>query len=187
MNISGRKIILRAIEETDLNLLHKWANDVELQSIIGNIHFPSSMLFHKEWLKKIQNDTLNQRFAIIVPHVGLIGLSTLMNINWRNNRAWHGIMIGNVDVRGRGYGYDAVMATMRYAFDELHFERLDTQMIEYNIKSIEFYCNKLGWKKEGVQRRWYFTKGRYWDRIICGITHQDYSELLERTHYWTHK
>jgi RimJ/RimL family protein N-acetyltransferase len=107
-----------------------------------------------------------------------------MDINWRNNRAWHGVMLGDVDTRGKGYGKDAVMATMRYAFDEMHLERLDGQMIEYNTGSVKFYCDKLGWKKEGVARNWYYTKGRYWDKIIVGVTRQDYAEFIERTRYW---
>lgn len=186
MNIVGNKVVLRAVEKGDLRRLHRWANDPKMQSIIGNIHFPSSMMFHEKWLESLQNDSLNQRFAIdpIEGAGGILGLSSLMNIDWRNNRAWHGVMLGDVSSRGKGYGYDAVMATMRYVFDEMHLERLDTQMIEYNTKSIDFYCNKLGWKREGIRRRWFFTKGQYWDSILAGMTRQDYAELLERTKYW---
>ena len=43
MNIKGKKIILRAIEEEDLKILHQWANDPMTQDMIGNLHFPSSM------------------------------------------------------------------------------------------------------------------------------------------------
>ena len=184
MHIKGKKVILRAIEESDLPLLHKWANDPEIQSTMGSIYFPSSIRFHKKWFEDLQGDSLNQRFAIETPDVGLIGLSSLKDISWRNNRAWHGVMLGDVNTRGKGYGRDAVMATMRYAFDEMHLERLDGQMIEYNTGSIRFYCEKLGWKKEGVCRRWHYTKGRYWDKIMVGITRKDYFELLERTKYW---
>jgi len=73
------------------------------------------MGFHKKWFESLQGDDLNQRFAIDTPDLGCIGLSSLMNIDWRNNRAWHGVMLGDVDTRGKGYGFDAVMATMRYA------------------------------------------------------------------------
>jgi RimJ/RimL family protein N-acetyltransferase len=76
------------------------------------------------------------------------------------------------------------MATMRYAFDELHLERLDGSMIEYNQVSIQFYCEKLGWKKEGVRRNYYFRRGRYWDQVVVGITKADYINLLEKNKYW---
>jgi RimJ/RimL family protein N-acetyltransferase len=184
MNIQGKKIILRAVEETDLLTLHNWANDPQTQDIIGNIHFPSSFEYQKTWFKNLQSDSLNQRFAIESKDQGIIGLSSLMHIDWKNNHAWHGIFLGDKDIRGKGYGMDAVMATMRYAFDELHLERLDGSMIEYNNGSIAFYCDKLGWKKEGVRRNYYYRKGRYWDQIVVGITRLDYFELLEKNKYW---
>jgi RimJ/RimL family protein N-acetyltransferase len=184
VNIKGKKIVLRAVEEEDLNTLHRWANDPDTQDQIGLIHFPSSMDFHRRWFEKLKTDTLNQRFAIESPDERIIGLSSIINIDWRNNHAWHGVMLGDVDIRGKGYGVDAVMATMRYAFDELHFERLDGSIIEYNKVSHSFYCDKLNWQVEGRRRNYYYRRGRYWDQIIVGVTREDYLELIERTGYW---
>ncbi len=184
MNIKGKNIVLRAIEEDDLATLHRWANDYETQDVMGNIHFPSSLDFHRSWFQNLKNEPLNQRFAIQAPGAGLIGISSIINIDWRNNHAWHGVMLGDAEIRGKGYGADAVMATMRYAFDELHLERLDGSMIEYNEGSIAFYCGKLGWKEEGRQRNWFFRRGRYWDRIVVGITRSDYANLVNQTKYW---
>lgn len=184
MNILGRKVTLRAIEEDDLPTLHGWANDPQTQDIMGDIHFPSSMAFHHEWFRKNTGDRLNLRFAIDTPDLGIIGISSIIDINWRNNRAWHGVMLGNADIRGKGYGVDAVMATMRYAFDELHFARLDGSMIEYNTASIKFYCGKLGWKEEGRRRNWFYRRGKYWDQVVVGITEGDYRELVSTNNYW---
>lgn len=184
MNIAGNKIILRAIEEEDLELLHKWANDPITQDIIGNIHFPSSFAFQKNWFDNLQKDSLNQRFAIEVPEMGIIGISSIINIDWKNNHAWHGIVLGDRDIRGKGYGVDTVMATMRYAFDEMHLERLDGSIIEYNKVSYSFYCDKLGWKEEGRRKNYYYRKGRYWDQIIVGITKDNYYDLLKKNNYW---
>lgn len=184
MNIRGKRIVLRAVEQSDLPLLHRWSNEPELQDILGNIHFPSSYEFHKAWFDGLRTDGLNQRLAIDAPDLGLIGLSSIMHIDWRNNHAWHGVMLGDADIRGKGYGVDAVMATMRYAFEEMHLERLDGSIIEYNAASYAFYCGKLGWKEEGRRRSYYFRRGRYWDQIVVGITRQDYAELVEKTGYW---
>ena len=183
MNIEGKTIILRAIEEDDLEILHRWANDPKTQDMIGNLHFPSSMDFHKMWFQNLKSDQLNQRFAIEAPDVGIIGISSIIQIDWRNNHAWHGIMLGDANIRGKGYGIDSVMATMRYAFDELHLERLDGSIIEYNTISFFFY-SKLGWKEEGRRRNYYFRRGRYWDQIVVGITKQDYYELIKHNKYW---
>ena len=185
MNIQGKKLALRAIEEQDLPLLHKWANDPVTQDGIGELHFPSSMDFHKSWFERLKNEHLNQRFVVDVPDVGIIGISTIVNIDWRNRHAWHGLVLGDSNHRGKGHGVDAIMATMRYAFDELDLERLDSSMIEYNKHSIATYCGKrLGWKEEGRRRNYFFRKGRFWDQVVVGVTRQDYREVVERTGYW---
>jgi len=184
MNIKGKKVVLRAVEEEDLLLLHKWANDPDTQDAIGLVHFPSSTDFHRRWFEKLKDDQLNQRLAIAAPDVGLIGLSSIINIDWRNGHAWHGVMLGDIDVRGKGFGVDAVMATMRYAFEEMNLERLDGSIIEYNTISHSLYCGKLGWKEEGRRRRYYFRRGRHWDQIVVGITREDYDQLVLKTKYW---
>ncbi len=185
MNIQGRIVTLRAIEERDLELLHKWANDPFVQDGIGEIHFPSSMDFHESWYRALKSDRLNQRLAVDVPDIGIVGMSSLVNIDWRNRHAWHGLILGEADNRGKGYGTDAVMATMRYAFEELNLERLDGAMIEYNELSVSTYCGKrLGWKEEGRRRNYFFRKGRYWDQVLVGVTRQDYLNLVNETGYW---
>ena len=94
MIIKGKILTLRAIEEQDLDLLHKWANDPITQDGIGELHFPSSMDFHKSWFQNLKNDRLNQRFVVDVPGVGIIGISSIMNLDWRNSHACHGLVLG---------------------------------------------------------------------------------------------
>lgn len=184
MNIYGKKVKLRAIEEEDLELLHKWANDPEIWYMLDGWHFPSSREYQKRWFLSLLDDQLNQRFAIEAPDVGLIGTANLIQIDWKNNHAFHGMMLGDKDVRGKGYGIDTIMAIMRYAFEELHLERLDGSMIEYNTISLNVYCKKCGWKEEGRMRNWYFRKNRYWDKIIVGVTRGDYFALIAANKYW---
>ncbi|MBS1189580.1 MAG: Protein N-acetyltransferase, RimJ/RimL family [Rhodocyclaceae bacterium] len=185
MSIKGKVVTLRAIEESDLPKLHEWSNSPSLWAMLGGWHFPTSMASTRQWFDGLAADQLNQRFAIDAPDMGLVGTANLVEIDWKNNHAFHGMMLGAPSTRGKGIGVDTVMAIMRYAFDELHLERLDGSMIEYNEPSLAMYCKKCNWQIEGRQRNWYFRKGRYWDRIIVGITRQDYLELLERTNYWS--
>lgn len=100
MNIPGKLLSLRAIEEDDLVLLHKWANDPITQDGIGELHFPSSMAFHRSWFDGLKSDKLNQRFAVDVPDAGVIGISSIVNIDWRNRHAWHGLVLGDASHRG---------------------------------------------------------------------------------------
>jgi RimJ/RimL family protein N-acetyltransferase len=184
MNIKGKTVTLRAIEEADLAKLHQWGNDPDLWSMLGGWHFPTSLRQTQAWFEGLAGDPLNQRFAIDVPGTGLVGTANLVDIDWKNNNAFHGMMIGDASLRGRGIGVDVIMATMRYAFDELHLRRLDGSMIAYNEASLAVYCGKCGWKEEGRQRDWYWRGGRYWDRIMVGVHVDDYRALVEANGYW---
>ena len=184
MNIKGKLVLLRAIEKDDLPLLQKWANDSEIQYSLGGWHFPTNMEDQRKWFESTDANSLNQRFAIESADFGLIGTANLVNIDWKNKNAFHGMLLGDKDVRGKGFGVDTVMAIMKFAFEELGLKRLDGSMIEYNVASLKMYLGKCGWKEEGRQRSWYFRKNQYWDRIIVGITRKDYIELIEKNKYW---
>lgn len=185
MGIEGRTIRLRAPEGTDLPLLHAWANDQALWENLGGWRFPSNLDSARAWLASQGSDPLNHRFVIETRDEGqVIGTANLVDLDWKNRHAFHGMLLGPVDVRGRGYGRDTVMTVMRYAFDELGFERLDGDIIEFNEASYRLYVEKCGWREEGRQRRWHFRKGRFWDRILVGVTREDYAELVRATNYW---
>ena len=185
MLIKGKTISLRAIEEDDLPTIHRWGNDPDLWAMLGGWHFPTSLRQTQDWFSGLGRDNLNQRLAVDVPGTGIVGTANLVEIDWKNNHAFHGMMIGDPTMRGRGIGVDVIMATMRYAFDELHLARLDGSMIAYNDASTAVYCGKCGWREEGRQRNWYYRGGRYWDRIMVGVTREDYYALIEANGYWS--
>lgn len=184
MNVIGKLVKLRAIEKSDLELFHKWGNDPELWRMLGGWHFPSSLESTEKWIQKQLLDSQNLRLAITHDNGKLIGSANLLEIDWKNKNAFHGMMLGDSSVRGKGIGQDVVMTIMRYAFEELGLQRLDGSMIEYNLASLKLYCEKCGWKIEGRQRRWYYREGKFWDRIMVGITAQDYHEIAKQSGYW---
>lgn len=185
MSVPGKVVSLRAVEEADLPLLHQWANDESLWRLLGGWRFPSSFESARAWFSSLQSDQTNHRWAIEAIETGeLIGTANLTGLDWKNRHAHHGMMLGPLDMRGKGYGRDTVMAVMRYAFDELGLERLDGDIIEFNEASHRLYVGKCGWQEEGRQRRWHYREGRFWDRIIVGVTREDYAALIAATDYW---
>ncbi|WP_420476665.1 GNAT family N-acetyltransferase [Noviherbaspirillum sp. ST9] len=185
MNIRGKAVTLRAAETRDIELLNKWANDPDIWRLLGGWHFPYSSLCTERWVSDQNNNNLKAHvFCIDAPEVGLIGTANLIDIDWKNRHAYHGMMLGDKDVRGKGYGLDTVMAVMRYAFDELGLVRLDGGMVELNERSIQFYTRTCGWEIEGRKKNWFYREGRFFDQIIVGITRDGYRALVERTGYW---
>lgn len=185
MNIHGKEVVLRAPEMRDIELLNRWSNDPEIWGLLGGWHFPYSELCTEKWIAGLNNNnTMGHVFCIDAPEIGLIGTANLIDIDWKNRHAYHGMMLGDKDVRGKGFGLDTVMAIMRYAFDELGLVRLDGGMIEFNERSIGFYTKSCGWEVEGRKKNWFYRGGHYYDQVIVGITQERYRELVEKTDYW---
>ena len=184
MLIKGKKVTLRAIEESDLELIHRWSNDPEINYMLGGWHFPSSLKDQLAWFNGLSLGGINQRFAIDTPDLGLIGIANLVEINWKDRNAFHGMLLGDKDMRGKGYGMDTIMAINRYAFDELGLVRLNGSMIEYNEASLKVYLQKCGWKQEGIKKKHYYRKNRWWNQVVVGITDIDYRELMHNSKYW---
>ncbi len=183
MNIHSKFVTLRAIRQEDAELLHLWANDAQLWEMLGGWHFPYPIESTRKWIDSLAKDSLNQRFAVETPELGLIGSANLVEIDWKNRNAFHGMMLGNPEIRGKGLGKDTIFAIMRYAFEELGLQRLDTTIIEYNEPSIQTY-SRCGWKHEGTLRNWYFRKNQYWNKLLFGVTREDYFERIASDDYW---
>lgn len=184
MLIKGKLTTLRAIEKSDLPKLNQWANDPEIQKMVGGWHFPTSMQDQEAWYAGLSCQSLNQRFAVDGPDGLMIGTAALVSIDWKNRNAFHGLLIGDLAARRKGYGVDVVMALMRYAFDELGLFRLDTDIIEYNERSLRLHLEKCGWQKEGRIEGWYHREGRRWDKILVGITRERYQSMISAKPYW---
>jgi RimJ/RimL family protein N-acetyltransferase len=184
MNIEGKFVVLKAIEPSDLAQLQQWANDPALQRQLGGWHFPTSSRDQQAWLESLSCQSQHQRFAIHTGERGLVGTANLVSIDWKNRSAFHGLLIGETTARNQGLGMDTVMALMRYAFDELGMARLDTDIIEYNQASLSLHSEKCGWVVEGEKQDAYFRDGRYWKKVILGITARQYREHASATGYW---
>lgn len=177
MNITGKSIVLRAVERTDLVLLHEWANDPDIQYNLGRWHFPLSLAALERWFETFRHDGVDQRFMIDTKDNGAIGMTNLVDINWKDRNAFTGLMIGAASLRRRGYGADAVQTVMRYAFEELGLERLDTTIIAHNEASLGLYIGKCGWAEEGRKSRAFFRRNTFHDNVILGITRERYSDM----------
>lgn len=184
MNIKGKKVTLRAIEREDMELLQVWSNDPEINYMLGGWHFPSSKQDQEKWFQGLSVNSNQQRFAIDTEERGLIGMANLVDINWKDRNAFHGMLLGSSEVRGKGFGIDTVMAINRYAFEELGLMRMDTTIIANNFPSIGVYSKKCGWKVEGVKENYYFRKNNWINQLVLGITRDDYFNLIRENRYW---
>lgn len=180
MNIYGKRILLRAMEPDDMEMYREMANDPEIEWMVGGWSFPISTTEQMRWYERVVVDKSNLRFTIVLANSNeAIGMVNLVNIDWKNRSAFHGIKLVESVPHRKGIGTDAVMTIMSYAFDELQLVRLDSAWTEYNEASIALY-KKCGWSIEGCKKRGVFKRGRYYDRYFGGILCEDYYEAKKR-------
>jgi RimJ/RimL family protein N-acetyltransferase len=184
MNINGKIVTLRAIEEEDQELLREMVNDPEIEKMVGGYSFPVSKKQQKSWFESNGNSHNNLRLIIETKEDGAIGFANIVNIDWKNRSAFHGIKIANKKFRSRGIGTDTVMSVMKYAFEELQLNRLDATIIKYNEPSRKLYCDKCGWTIEGTRRKGVYKLNEYHDELIVGILKEDYERLIKENNYW---
>ena len=183
MNVQGKKVMLRAMEMEDCELITEMFNDPEIENLVGGWAFPLSLYAQKRWMESHYNDQSGFRFVIDTKEDGAIGVLTLTDIDWKNRRAQIGCKISSKGNRFKGYGSDAAMAIMRYAFDELGLHRLDASWLSINPVSGK-QLTKLGFVEEGIKREYIYKGGKYRDLVEASILADEYYELINKNHYW---
>ena len=174
MNLKGKKVYLRAVEKEDMDFLREMINDPEMEKNVVGWSFPVSKYEQEKWYE-IQSLNKNDIRYIIEINGNRIGLITITNIDWKNRKACHGIKIFNDEVKKKGYGTDAVMTIMKYAFEELQLNKLYSTILEYNIPSLNLY-KKCGWTIDGVLRESTFKGNHYVNEMAVSILKKDYEE-----------
>jgi len=181
--MKGKKVILRAVEESDLKYLQKWHNDPSLSELVVGWSFPVSMHEQHEWYENNLKKTNTKRFIIENKQKEIIGLTGLWDIDWQNKNALTAAKIGKKSNRGHGYGFDAIMTLMSYAFYEVGLNKLWSLILEYNIPSYNAYIKCCGWKVEGKLRKHIFRGGRYHDLLYISALKEDFEKWLPARGY----
>ena len=178
VNLIGNRILLRALEPEDMEMLRGTVNDPEIEKMVVGWSFPVSRAQQLEWYECVKKDRDHLRLAIEIKETGeAIGLATLGPIDWKNRKGFHGIKLKSDAPKGQGYATEAVLLIMKYAFEELQLNRLDGSILEYNIPSQRLY-EKCGWKVEGRVRQSVFKGNGFHDEIIVGILRDEYFSLV---------
>ncbi len=168
MNIIGNLVTLRAIEKEDMLVMQMWGNNPDIQYMLGGWHFPTNLNDQDKWFANLSCNSLNQRFLVLDKNGEKVGMANLLNINFKDGNAELGLLL-DPSFQGKGLGKDVVETLVRYSFNELRLNRLETSIIAYNKPSLSLFLNKCNWKQEGVLRNWYFRKGKFVDKILLSV------------------
>lgn len=184
MELYGKKVILRAVEEEDCEMLRELANSPEFESKIVGWSFPISKSDQQRWFESCRNDMHRLRYTIVTREDGPVGMLGLQDIDMKNGTATGlGMRIAKKEIRARGLATDAWMTLMRYCFEELRLNRVNGSALADNAISLHV-CQKVGFRIEGTMRQAVYKNGKYQDLVIMGCLRSDYEQLIAESHYW---
>lgn len=172
--LEGDSIYLRPLEMDDLPRVYRWINDPDTRVSIGQGFFPKTETDERKYLETVSNSPEAVKMAIVVKksnqHIGVCGLHA---IQWQDRCAEFGILIGEVDSRGKGYGTEATRLTVAYAFETLNLHRVQLGVLDFNSGGIVAY-EKVGFIREGLERKRCYREGKYHDHLLYGLLAEEY-------------
>ena len=163
MNIHGERILLRAIEHDDNDMLLKLINDPETEMMIGGSSWLTSLDGQMKWYSRLENSQSILRCIVSDKEDNKpLGTMILNEIDQKNGTAHIHIKMSKDGGRGKGYGTDALNTIVTYAFDELRLNCIFANIISYNEASVHLF-EKCGFKRDGILRQRIFKQGKYHD------------------------
>ncbi|MBQ3223173.1 MAG: GNAT family N-acetyltransferase [Clostridia bacterium] len=171
----GKKVVLRAMEESDGGLFYEILRTQEIQRNEAEIKVPASRAscdaFAVEQAAKGNGET--SPFLVIENLEGeAVGLATPSLEDSRMGVFTCGMCILPAFQRC-GYASDALRVILRFYFEEMRCEKFNASVYSYNEAS-NAMCRRIGLVYEGRRRKTIFAGGKFYDEILYGLTSEEY-------------
>lgn len=165
---------LRELNEVDLEVINHWRNDPELISNLGAPFRYINYEVDKRWYESYMNNRGNNVRCSIVDETDMIlGLVSLVSIDYMNQSAVFNIMIGDKNKQGKGIGSFAVKEMLNHAFNNLNLQRVELFVLEDNKRAMHLY-EKSGFKLEGRKRKAKYKNGKFVDLLMYSILKEEF-------------
>lgn len=165
---------LRELNEVDLEVINHWRNDPELISNLGAPFRYINLEVDKRWYDFYMNNRgTNVRCSIVDESDMILGLVSLVSIDYMNQSAVFNIMIGDKNKQGKGIGSFAVKEMLNHAFNNLNLRRVELFVLEDNKRAIHLY-EKSGFKLEGRKRKAKYKNGKFVDLLMYSILKEEF-------------
>ena len=172
---TGPQVALRALEVEDAPRCQAWINDPENHQYLQRFR-PLNAVEERRWLEGLHEKTEDHVFGIVLREgERLIGSCGLHGTSLPNRKGQVGIVIGDRDAQGKGYGAEALRLLLDYGFATLGLHRVGLDVYSNNERAIRCY-EKVGFRREGVRREARWWAGRWWDILDYAILEHEWNE-----------
>ncbi len=171
------RLVLRPLKLKDLDTALPNIND-SLQTRFLTFDPPMSRQKETKWIKNTWKEWkhgIGFVFAAVLKETDeMIGTVDLRSVNKTHKKAGLGIFIYKKHWEN-GFGTEAVKALLKFGFEKLKLNRIEYGFIAKNTRSKNL-MKGLGFKIEGIQRQWFFKRGRFWDHAFGSILKSEWKK-----------
>jgi diamine N-acetyltransferase len=150
INITGEKVALGPIRRDLLPLYQRWMNDFEVTRTLGARLRPLTHEAEEAWYDEASKKdilfTLYER-ATMRP----IGNTGLHDIDHFHRGAEFGLLIGEKECWGKGYGTEATRLMLDYGFNALGLHNIVLTVFSFNERGLRAYT-RAGFREIGRRR-----------------------------------
>lgn len=181
INLRGDLVGLGPLQRAYIPLYQRWMNDFETTRFLDFQPRPMTLEQETGWFEHAATTDDEITFTIYEVSTGRpIGNCGLHRLDLRNRRTELGILIGEPDARGKGYGTEAMRLLADFAFTALNLHSLMLWTYEYNLAGVRCYT-KVGFREIGRRRACRWHAGRYWDEIAMDLLASEFeSPVLQQ-------
>lgn len=165
------KVTLRPLQYSDMERCSRWIADAEVVKHVSVVPPPNGKRPAPD------EDGGGCDFAILAEngeHIGVVGLHSL---RVKERTAELGILIGEKRYWDRGYGADAVMAVLRFAFEAMRLRQVQLRVDVDSPRAIRCY-EKCGFVREATLKNSAWRSGGYEDQYLMSISAAKYRRRL---------
>ncbi len=178
--VVGDRLYLRPLEESDAEAMAA-GYSLETETMMERLRIPHSALAIESWIAKAYKEQPPEDIAFgacLIENDRLIGDVTLFSIDYVNRTAETGSWINLTEDRGRGYGTEAKMLLLEYAFERLGLHTLMSYVWEPNTRSAAALL-KQGYRPAGRRRFDNPKDGVYKDGLLFDVLREDWLAARE--------
>ena len=162
---------LREIRKDDISTINNWRNDPDLIACLGAPYRYINEDVDNNWFDQYMRSRNNAvRCAIVDENKAdcILGMISLLDINYISRSGQLHIMIGEANNRGKGMGAFAVNEMLTHAFNNLNLHRIELNVLERNSIAQKLY-KKCGFAVEGLRREANYKNGQYENVVMMSI------------------
>lgn len=171
MSDNCASVRLAPVGERDFELFSQWSSSSSWTYVSGKRDFFTPDEF-KEMLRRTDNHFLMVR---------TMDGRTVGAVSWRTvdypGSFEIGVMVGDAERWGSGYGMEAALLLLTYLFDSLNAHRVQFTCGVFNKLAVATFTSGLI-RVEGVMRDYYFLDGTYQDAVFGSMLRDEYYNYM---------